>query len=961
MITRTICSFFMHSPQVFFIFSLLWLAEGGGTNDVINNKTCIDMEKHALLDFKARLRDPNGALSTWTIDEEDCCKWSRVTCDDTTGHVTGVQVSYVLQGGELSPWLINLTYLNYLDLSGNDFNGTIPTFIGSLTRLKYLNLGSNSFDGTIPRSIGSLTQLTFLNLASNSFSGIIPPDFGNLTNLQRFFLGCMERSCVIENIDWLTNLSNLKEFSMEGVFIAKASNWVDVFRSLNQLSLLSLSRCDLSQVMYPSSSFANSSSSSSIITLDLHNNNLNSSMYNWLFPLTSNTLSSLDISENKLDGIPKYIGNLCGLTSLKFYGNSETIMFPDFLRNLSGCTSDSLTYLLAPSSQLTGSLSNDIQMYSSLKFLYLYDNHLNGSLNEKLWELPMLEILDVSSNFLRGSISKNIGTSKILRLILANNSLQGVQDPSTDQMLSLSYVEFIDLSSCKLGPYFPKWVQKLKNLTRLDISNTGISDTIPLEFWNTWPSQLRYLNLSFNNISIKVPELLSNFDNRSIIDLSGNSLHGPIPNVTSAVTLLNLSGNKFSGGISFLCQIVGGFLEYLDLSNNILSGQIPDCLWNFRELKVLNLGHNNLFGRIPVSVESLIKLEVLYLYKNEFSGELPVSLKNCTNLNFLNLGANNFSGNVPVWIGENLSRLYVLSLRSNNFFGTIPLPLCQLVNLQLLDLSKNALSGSIPSCLNNLTTMVQEGFVSTQIVHLFSIPWKGSNTAHVDYIYDVYIDRATIEWQGNVREFSSILGLLRIIDLSNNNLTGQFPYELTNLHGLIALNLSKNALHGEIPREIGEMKRLLTLDLSRNKFSGVIPSSMAQMTSLNYLDVSYNNLTGRIPSSTQLQSFEPSRYKGNVGLCGPPITKNCVGDKESKVQPTLDENEGDGEDIDELQRWYYIGGGIGFVTGFCVACGTLILSHHMRHAFFHFLNFLKDWIYVKVMVFVAKLQRTGHP
>ncbi|KAD5508780.1 hypothetical protein E3N88_16483 [Mikania micrantha] len=709
----------MHSPQVFFIFSLLWLAEGGGTNDVINNKTCIDMEKHALLDFKARLRDPNGALSTWTIDEEDCCKWSRVTCDDTTGHVTGVQVSYVLQG------------------------------------------------------------------------------------------------------DWLTNLSNLKEFSMEGVFIAKASNWVDVFRSLNQLSLLSLSRCDLSQVMYPSSSFANSSSSSSIITLDLHNNNLNSSMYNWLFPLTSNTLSSLDISENKLDGIPKYIGNLCGLTSLKFYGNSETIMFPDFLRNLSGCTSDSLTYLLAPSSQLTGSLSNDIQMYSSLKFLYLYDNHLNGSLNEKLWELPMLEILDVSSNFLRGSISKNIGTSKILRLILANNSLQGVQDPSTDQMLSLSYVEFIDLSSCKLGPYFPKWVQKLKNLTRLDISNTGISDTIPLEFWNTWPSQLRYLNLSFNNISIKVPELLSNFDNRSIIDLSGNSLHGPIPNVTSAVTLLNLSGNKFSGGISFLCQIVGGFLEYLDLSNNILSGQIPDCLWNFRELKVLNLGHNNLFGRIPVSVESLIKLEVLYLYKNEFSGELPVSLKNCTNLNFLNLGANNFSGNVPVWIGENLSRLYVLSLRSNNFFGTIPLPLCQLVNLQLLDLSKNALSGSIPSCLNNLTTMVQEGFVSTQIVHLFSIPWKG--------------------------------------------------------------------------------------------------------------------------------------------LCGPPITKNCVGDKESKVQPTLDENEGDGEDIDELQRWYYIGGGIGFVTGFCVACGTLILSHHMRHAFFHFLNFLKDWIYVKVMVFVAKLQRTGHP
>ncbi|KAI3523455.1 hypothetical protein L1887_01599 [Cichorium endivia] len=121
-----------------------------------------------------------------------------------------------------------------------------------------------------------------------------------------------------------------------------------------------------------------------------------------------------------------------------------------------------------------------------------------------------------------------------------------------------------------------------------------------------------------------------------------------------------------------------------------------------------------------------------------------------------------------------------------------------------------------------------------------------------------------------------------MIDLSSNNLTGQIPYELTNLHELNALNLSKNALSGEIPRKIGQMKKLLSLGLSRSSLSGRMPSSMSEMSLLNDLDVSFNNLSGRIPTSTQLQSFDPSRYDGNTQLCGLPLTKKCLGDEESE-------------------------------------------------------------------------------
>ncbi|XP_023749442.1 receptor-like protein EIX2 [Lactuca sativa] len=848
------CVFIIFSYLLLFIVTttasqLVAVGEGGDdTNNGVMKKKCWDKERDALLLFKAPLQDnPIDTLSTWTEEDDECCKWSGVICSNPTGHVTGLDIKGYDLRGEISRSLLNLTYLDYLDLFYNSLHGTIPTFIGSLTRLRYLDLSYNNLNGTIPRSIGSLSELRHLNLgrnnlngtiptyigsmtrlrhldlSSNSLYGTIPPEFGNLTNLQQLNLRSDNGGFRVENIEWLSHLSHLEELYMDGISLSKQNHWVNVILSLPKLSILSLQGCELSQVMYPYSSFLNSSSSS-IESLYLVNNSLTSSMYRWLFPLTSNKLHELSLSYNMLDGIPKYLGNLCSLETLYFDNNSAVVKFPDFLNNLSGCTSNALKRLSASYNQFTGSLSREIRKFSSLEHLDLSNNLLNGNIH--------------------------------------------------------------------------------------DLFDTGISDTTPQEFAYMWPSQLKYLNLSSNNISGKVPDLSSNFANRSVIDLSSNSFSGPVPNVPSTLSSLNLSKNKFSGGISFICQIVDGFLSFLDLSHNSLSGKLPDCLWHFKHLEVLNLGHNNLFGRLPPSIGSLIELKVLYLYKNDFSGDLPLPLKNCTSLISLNLGANKFSGNVPVSIGENLTGLYVLILRSNNFFGTIPLQLCQLANLQILDLSLNNLHGTIPSCLSNLTRMVQPGFTQDAEYYRFI----------TDRLYRVetYVDHAMIKWQGDEREFISTLKLLKIIDLSSNNLTGQMPYEITNLYDLIALNLSKNALSGEIPQKIGEIKNLLTLDLSRNRFSGRIPSSMSQMSLLNDLDLSFNNLSGRIPISTQLQSFQPSRYNGNARLCGPPLTKSCPGDEESKAPPLIGKSEGDEEDIDELWGWFYIGGGMGFATGFWI-------------------------------------------
>ncbi|KAK4487064.1 hypothetical protein RD792_006379 [Penstemon davidsonii] len=126
------------------------------------------------------------------------------------------------------------------------------------------------------------------------------------------------------------------------------------------------------------------------------------------------------------------------------------------------------------------------------------------------------------------------------------------------------------------------------------------------------------------------------------------------------------------------------------------------------------------------------------------------------------------------------------------------------------------------------------------------------------------------------------------LDVSNNNLVGKIPWELTRLSGLIGLNLSHNHLVGEIPEIIGDKKSVESLDLSNNNLSGTIPSSLSDLSSISHLNLSNNNLSGKIPTGRQLQTLDyPSIYEGNPRLCGAPLPKKC---EEASMVPSITDN-----------------------------------------------------------------------
>ncbi|XP_016649749.1 PREDICTED: LRR receptor-like serine/threonine-protein kinase GSO1 [Prunus mume] len=919
--------------KLFLAFALLLLQyTQGGEVDKSQRDTnvtirCIERERQALLAFKRGLVDKSDLLSSWGSEaqKQDCCRWVGVSCSNQTGHVLQLDLSNEFdnfQGKMISPKLIELHHLKHLDLHGINFNGSqIPHIIGSLSNLRYLDLSWTYFGSKFPSQVGNLTNLVYLDLSGNDFTNA-------------------------EYLNWLPLLSSLRYLDLSFTNLSNVVDWPEAVNKLPELTKLTLAYCDLPSPILSTLSYINSSKS--LASVDLSSNHLStSSIFLWLSNYNT-SLVHLSLSYNLLAGsIPDVFGNMSSLAHLYLTDNQlEGGDSHSFARLCS------LQSLYLSRNNLSGQLSKFVQILfstcaqNSLEELYLSENDLAGSLPD-LTNFSSLELLRLNNNQLSRVISETHFSklSKLQHLDLSSNSL--VLDIHANWIPPFQ-LNYIGLGSCKMGPDFPKWLQTQKDFSYLDISNAGISDIFPSWFWSLCRN-VKFMNLTSNQIRGTFANLIVEFSYFPILDLSSNKLEGPIPSILSKASYLDLSYNKLSGSISFLCSSAAISLGFLDLSRNNFSGQVPDCLTHLENLVLLDLSYNALSGKIPTTIGYVFRIETLKLRSNRFVGQLPSSLTNCTRLEVVDVGDNKLSGPIPEWLGVSLKNLVILMLSSNHLNGSLPSQLCHLIRIKNLDFSMNNISGRIPSCLNNLTALSQKGHSSLTSTHLYNI-----STNQHSYLYD-YDNDATFMWKGGMRTYKSTLGPVKRIDLSSNKLTGEIPSEITHLVGLVSLNLSRNQLTGEITPEIGKLQSLDSLDLSRNHIYGRIPTSLNGIDRLGFLDLSYNNLSGKIPVGTQLQGFDPSFFAGNLQLCGPPLKKMCADEVEKGPSEQTDFiNQ---EDKDELiTPGFYISMGLGFAAGFWGVCGTLIFSRSWRYTYLKFLNGLNDWLFVRIALLKRQLK-----
>ncbi|GLT32398.1 hypothetical protein SLA2020_070680 [Shorea laevis] len=786
----------------------------------------------------------------------DCCMWEGVTCD-IRGHVTDLDLSDegIFNGIDDSSSLFNLQHLQSLNLADNDFNSTFPSGFDKLAKLRHLHLSDTGFTGQIPLEISRMTSLVTLDLSVDAY----------LENPNLVML--------------VQNLKELKHLDLDGVNIStQGKEWCQVLSSLPNLQVLSMSNCYLSG---PIDSSLSKLQSLSVIRLD--GNNLSGPIDSSLSKLQS--LSVIRLDGNNLSG--QFPEEIFHVRTLKILDLSDNPLLEGSLKEF--LPSSSLETLLLSDTSFGGTLPESIGNLGKLSRIELSSCNFSGLIPEAMANLIQLVSLDFSGNSFSGPIPSFSLAKNLTTLNLANNHLNG-------SILSTNWSSLPMLESITLG-------------------NNLLTGTLPTSLFcipSIWG-----IELSQNQFTgqLNVPSDLASSTLYSL-KLGSNRLVGPVPMFVfglQALQFLNLSSNKFSGplNISSLSN-----LNVLDLSNNYLNGNIPQCLTNKTGiLRVLDLSRNNLNGNIPDVFSSGSVIQTLDLNGNHLEGKIPRSLANCTFLEVLDLGNNQINDTFPCYL-KNISSLQVLVLRSNNFHGLIgcldyntSLPM-----LHIVDLASNHFMGELPY--QWLRTWEAMMVVSEELKFLV---FEDNN----DYEEVYYQDAVTLTYKGVERRFPRILSLFTSIDFSCNKFKGRIPEVLGEFKALTALNLSHNSFTGLIPSSLGNLRYCESLDLSSNNLSGGIPQQLADLNFLAVLNLSHNQLEGRIPSGRQFQTFSEDSFKDNKGLCGMPLKENCS----ANVVPTSeDKHSDDGSHI----NWNFLSAELGFVFGFGIVILPLMFWKRWR-------------------------------
>ncbi|GMI89332.1 hypothetical protein like AT5G25930 [Hibiscus trionum] len=541
------------------------------------------------------------------------------------------------------------------------------------------------------------------------------------------------------------------------------------------------------------------------------------------------------------------------------------------------CTAGSVTQLHLREKNITATIPPSICDLKNLTFLDLALNFIPGKFPITLYNCSKLQFLDLSQNYFTGEIPSDIDRlSTLVSLDISGNNFSGNIPPSIGKFPVLQRL-YIHLNL--FNGTFPKEIANLSNLEELGMAyNPFIAMEIPREFG--FLKKLWYLWMAGTNLIGEIPKSFNNLSSLQHFDLSINNLEGPIPSSLFSfenLTLVYLFKNHLSNQIPKEIDALN--LVEVDISQNNLTGTIPEGFGKLQSLRFFNLFSNQLTGELPAGIASLpalrdfrvfqnkltgvfpsefgvhSKLEAFEVSENQFSGELPRNLCAGGVLQGLVAHTNNLEGEIPRSLGDCRSLLN-FQLQNNKFSGEIPSGLWRSFNLSALMLSNNSFSGELPSEVSWNMSRVEisdnklSGGIPTGISSWSSlVVFKASNNL----------------FSGEIPKEITYLSKLITLLLDGNEFSGELPSEIISWESLNTLNVSNNKLSGQIPAAIGSLPDLINLDLSENQFSGEIPDGIGQLR-LTSLNLSSNQLSGKIPEQLDNLAYENS-FLNNVDLC----------------------------------------------------------------------------------------------
>ncbi|GKV06531.1 hypothetical protein SLEP1_g18416 [Rubroshorea leprosula] len=518
---------------------------------------------------------------------------------------------------------------------------------------------------------------------------------------------------------------------------------------------------------------------------------------------------------------------------------------------------------------------------SSLKSLNLagnylqVSNHTNGF--ERLSKLRSLEILDLSYNYLNNSILKSLNDLLSLKslylvncnLIMASNHTKAAD---LENLSRLNHLEFLDLSSNMDLNNILSYLSSLSSLKTLILWNCGLKGTLSAKGFMRFSNlrNLKILDLSGNDLNINILTSLSELPSLKSLRLAycnlliaSNHRNGADFEKLSRLhhlEFLDLSDNTDLNNniLSYLSSFSS--LKTLILSNCRLNGTLSTKeLGNLRNLKVLDISFNNIESLKSSQDDQnlrFVHLEVLDMSNNFFNNNVLSFVSEFSNIKSLNIEENNLKGLVDVTKFDalrSLEKLFMSYNKLDQFVSTN-------ANTSFSKLKTLYLNKIFPEESSVPAQLSLKAFPSLKKLYLkenyhLNQTLVIQTSQVLSNLEELFLDQSPLSI--NFLQNIGALASLRSISLKNCGVIGTLPtQDRNNFEGEILnvyfsrssylniLDISNNNLSGELPRWIKNLTYLQELDLSSNHFEGSIPEEFCYNAELELLDLSHNNLSG---------------------------------------------------------------------------------------------------------------------
>ncbi|XP_041988835.1 chaoptin isoform X3 [Aricia agestis] len=724
-----------------------------------------------------------------------------------------------------------LPMLETLDLRGNHLTVIDSgVFRDGMNRLSKLILADNQLQYIPYEELSPLRQLRFLDLANNLIRQVPPVHDLNGVRLNLDWLKLDNNNIKVLMPGSFKNFNVLNQTSLDGNQIYTIRE--DAFRNA-KIRVLSLRDCSISDLS-PAS-----------------------------FAGLENSLQSLDLSENNLTTISKFMLNK--LDSLRFLNLRENKVDTNLL-----ATNYPSEYSLPSVNNFQYKLFHlDISGTSSLE-MSLQDvrrdeNDTHCSRGEKMRSLRYLAV----SKLIRRSITSedflefgvDLEDLKIIGSTINRIESSAFQHVRTIKTLDLSenHIEYID----------PFAFAELHSLTTLKMAN-GLHDSVKVLPFEPLKAliELQYLDVSNNRLQ-NVPDTSFHFlyklktlnlQDNLIDHFSKGTLQGDIHRQLEGV-YLSLNKIRVIEQHTFVNLKE---LQEIHLEDNLIESLFRRSFTSMDNLKVINLSGNSIFDISEEAFQNLPALKELDISFNRlgtFKFSIFDQVGSATALK-VNASYNRIvsltDSNAPMFFTSNFyapkTQIYTDTeiesedaspWRIERGLGTVS------INIRVLDFSRNNITYIAPYYFRHADLTLSELYLSHNQLRNITREVFGSmlmlqllDLSH-NMIYHMEYDC-----------FKKVRNL-QIINLSHNNLI-DLPVEVFHdMHGLTFVDLSHNYIKN-LASNLIPSPALERLDLSDNELSRIPTNALSPAAAINLveLDLSGNSIPA-ISIADLVQTFRP--------------------------------------------------------------------------------------------------------